>query len=159
MKARQQAGLATIAVAAIAGALTLMGGSQAQAKPAGCPAQAVSSSPGDRMQTVTVKDHAAMDVYVRWQTVKLVSQCGQLVAMNLSGGPPDQVNSGSKTLTAGFSWSTTYDTATQAVYMTAYTDKSKGNYCWENQEMDRSKGSITLTVTGSLITKQSCDIS
>jgi hypothetical protein len=148
-----------MAAGAGAALLGLMTASQAQPvqfhpidkKPTGCPTSPIASQPGDRKQTVTVKDHAAMDVHISWQVVSLLDQCGNPIEGS-------QVSSGSKTLTAGFDWSTSYDTATQTLIVSAYSDANGHPYCWENQRMDASKGSVTLTVAGTLF-GQSCKVS
>ena len=146
-----------VASVSLAGAmLALSAAPHAQAKGRGsvaCLAEEIPSSPSDRSQTVTVKDHAAMDVYVTWQVVRVRKQCGNQVAE-----VTEVLSSGSKTLTAAASWSTSYDTANQALYLSVHSDANSHPYCWENQRMDASKGSVTLTVTGSLF-GQSCNLS
>jgi hypothetical protein len=147
-------------IAACAGAALLVVATASQAqpvqfhpidkKPTGCPTSPISQQPGDRRQTVTVKDHAAMDVHISWQVVSLLDQCGSPIEGS-------QVSSGSKTLTAGFDWSTSYDVATQTLIVSAYSDANGHPYCWEKQRMDASRGSVTLTVAGTLF-GQTCNI-
>jgi len=119
-------------------------------KGGGCPLTNATASPNDIQQTVTIKDHAAMDVHIRWQEVQMAKQCGRTVGAQAPNGGPVVVASGTKTLLAGQSWSMTHDTATDNVIVSAYSDANKAPYCWENQTLDSSRGEITLTFGGSL---------
>jgi hypothetical protein len=119
-------------------------------KGGGCPLTNATASPSDLKQTVTIKDHAAMDVHIRWQEVQMAKQCGRTVGAQAPNGGPVVVASGTKTLAAGQSWSMSYDTATDNVIVSAYSDANKAPYCWENQTLDASKGELTLTFTGTL---------